>query len=55
MRSLLVNECGLDPARLVPILNFDGSPITARTIANMVSEHLGQAVADRSASGVAAE
>jgi len=55
MRSLLVNECGLDPARLVPILNFDGSPITARTIANMVSEHRGQAVADRSASGVAAE
>ena len=32
MRTLLVNECGLDPARLVPILHYDGTPITARFI-----------------------
>src|SRR3569623_3116209 len=33
MRSLIVNECGIDPVRLVPILPFVGSPITARFIA----------------------
>jgi 2-oxoglutarate/2-oxoacid ferredoxin oxidoreductase subunit alpha len=55
MRSLLVNECGIDPARLVPILNFDGFPITARTIADMVSEHLGQGEQDEARGGVAAE
>ena len=26
MRSLLINECDIDPARLVPILVFDGFP-----------------------------
>ena len=33
MRSLIVNECGIDPVRLVPILHYDGTPITARFIA----------------------
>jgi len=32
MRSLLVNECEIDPKRLLPILNYDGMPITARFI-----------------------
>jgi 2-oxoglutarate ferredoxin oxidoreductase subunit alpha len=40
MRSLLVNEIGLDPAKLVPILHFDGTPITARFIARAIGEHL---------------
>jgi 2-oxoglutarate ferredoxin oxidoreductase subunit alpha len=55
MRSLLVNEIGIDPARLVPILNFDGFPITARTMANMISEHLGQGEQEQSQGGFAAE
>ena len=33
MRSLIVNELGIDPVRLVPILHYDGTPITARFIA----------------------
>ena len=33
LRSLIVNECGIDPVRLVPILHYDGTPITARFIA----------------------
>jgi 2-oxoglutarate ferredoxin oxidoreductase subunit alpha len=37
MRSLLVNELGIDPARLVPVLHFDGTPITARFIAEAIS------------------
>jgi 2-oxoglutarate ferredoxin oxidoreductase subunit alpha len=40
MRSLIVNECGIDPVRLVPILHYDGTPITARFIAKAISDHL---------------
>jgi 2-oxoglutarate ferredoxin oxidoreductase subunit alpha len=40
LRALLINEIGLDPARLVPILHYDGTPITARFIANAIGEHL---------------
>ncbi|MCC6889792.1 MAG: 2-oxoacid:acceptor oxidoreductase subunit alpha [Hyphomicrobiales bacterium] len=40
LRSLIVNECGIDPARLVPILHFDGTPITARFIVNAIGERL---------------
>ncbi len=40
LRSLIVNECGIDPVRLVPILHFDGTPITARFIAAAVGDHL---------------
>ncbi len=41
MRSLLVNEFGIDPARLEPVLHFDGTPITARFIVRSISERLG--------------
>ena len=40
LRSLLVNEIGLDSAKLVPILHFDGTPITARFIARAIGDHL---------------
>jgi len=40
MRSLLVNECGIDPARFVSVLHFDGTPITARFIIAAISERL---------------
>jgi 2-oxoglutarate ferredoxin oxidoreductase subunit alpha len=40
LRSLVVNECGIDPVRLVPILHYDGTPITARFIARAIGEHL---------------
>ena len=42
MRSLLVNELGIDPARLVPVLHYDGTPITARFIAEAIRNHLAQ-------------
>jgi 2-oxoglutarate ferredoxin oxidoreductase subunit alpha len=32
MRTLLINEFEFDPERLVPVLHYDGSPITARFI-----------------------
>ena len=40
MRSLLVNECGIDPARFISILHYDGTPITARFIIHAISERL---------------
>jgi 2-oxoglutarate/2-oxoacid ferredoxin oxidoreductase subunit alpha len=40
LRLLLVNECNLDPVRLVPVLHYDGTPITARFIAGAIGDHL---------------
>jgi 2-oxoglutarate ferredoxin oxidoreductase subunit alpha len=40
MRSLLVNECGIDPARFISILHFDGTPVTARFIIGAIAERL---------------
>ena len=42
MRSLLINEFDLDPARLEPVLHYDGTPITARFIAREIAERLGR-------------
>jgi 2-oxoglutarate ferredoxin oxidoreductase subunit alpha len=40
LRTLLVNEFGIDPARLVPILHYDGTPITARFIVSEIGSKL---------------
>ncbi|MGD0023169.1 MAG: 2-oxoacid:acceptor oxidoreductase subunit alpha [Xanthobacteraceae bacterium] len=40
LRSLIVNECSIDPVRLVPILHYDGTPITARFIARAIADHI---------------
>jgi 2-oxoglutarate ferredoxin oxidoreductase subunit alpha len=42
LRSLIVNENDIDPVRLVPILHYDGTPITARFIAKAIGDHLDQ-------------
>ncbi|MBP6504599.1 MAG: 2-oxoacid:acceptor oxidoreductase subunit alpha [Rhodoferax sp.] len=42
MRQLIVNELQIDPARLVPVLHYDGTPITARFITRRVTEHVKQ-------------
>ncbi|MDP3658691.1 2-oxoacid:acceptor oxidoreductase subunit alpha [Phenylobacterium sp.] len=36
LRMLIVNECGVDPAKLVRVLHYDGTPITARFIAGAI-------------------
>jgi 2-oxoglutarate ferredoxin oxidoreductase subunit alpha len=38
MRSLLVNECEIDPKRLNKILGYDGMPLTAQFIVNKVKQ-----------------
>jgi len=40
MRRLLINECELLSEKLVPVLHFDGIPITARFIANTIRQSI---------------
>ena len=40
LRSLLVNELNIDPARLMPVLHYDGTPITARYITREIAERV---------------
>jgi 2-oxoglutarate ferredoxin oxidoreductase subunit alpha len=35
-----MNEGGIDPAKLLPVLHFDGTPITARFIASDIERRL---------------
>jgi 2-oxoglutarate ferredoxin oxidoreductase subunit alpha len=55
LRSLLVNECQIDPARIIPILNYDGFPITAKCMVDMVLKRLGKTEDKPSSNFVAAE
>jgi 2-oxoglutarate ferredoxin oxidoreductase subunit alpha len=43
LRSLLIEQFELDPARLVAVLHYDGTPITARFIARAIGERMGGA------------
>jgi 2-oxoglutarate ferredoxin oxidoreductase subunit alpha len=40
LRTLLMSEGDIDPARLVPILHYDGTPITARFIVKAIADML---------------
>lgn len=41
LKSLLVNELSIDPNRLLSILNYDGTPITAQDIVSQVNVIIG--------------
>ena len=43
LRTLLVNEGDIDPAKLVRVLHYDGTPITARFIATAIADAVGAA------------
>ena len=38
LRMLLVNECAIDPAKLIPVLHYDGNPLTARFLTREIAE-----------------
>jgi 2-oxoglutarate ferredoxin oxidoreductase subunit alpha len=40
MRSMLINECEINPAKLVAVLNYDGMPITARYIVQKITDYV---------------
>ena len=46
LRTLVMNEGGIDPAKLVAVLHYDGTPITARFIAGQIGKLMGAKVAD---------
>jgi 2-oxoglutarate ferredoxin oxidoreductase subunit alpha len=39
MRSLLVNELEIDPKKLIKVVHYDGTPISARFIAGAIAGH----------------
>jgi 2-oxoglutarate ferredoxin oxidoreductase subunit alpha len=41
LRTLLMNEGEIDPAKLAPVLHYDGTPITARFIAGQIGQLMG--------------
>ena len=42
LRTLLVNELEIDPAKLTRVLHFDGTPITARFISDAIADKVGE-------------
>ena len=42
MKTLLVNELGIEPGKIVPVLNIDGMPITASFLVSEIQTHLDQ-------------
>jgi 2-oxoglutarate ferredoxin oxidoreductase subunit alpha len=38
LRMMLVNECGIAPDKLIPVLHYDGNPLTARYITSEIGE-----------------
>ncbi len=40
LKTLIVNECAIDPARFISILHYDGTPITARFITGAIAERM---------------
>ena len=43
LRTLVINEFGIDPAKVLPILHYDGTPITARFIADAIGKQMDDA------------
>jgi 2-oxoglutarate ferredoxin oxidoreductase subunit alpha len=38
LRSLLINEYGLAPHKMIPVLHYDGNPLTARFVTREIAE-----------------
>ena len=47
MHALLVNELDIDPANLVRVLHYDGTPITARFITGAITRHVHSQAVER--------
>ncbi len=39
--KMIINECAIDPAKFIPVLHYDGTPITARFIIKAISKRVG--------------
>jgi len=38
LKMMLVNECGIDPQKLISVLHYDGNPLTERFVTREISE-----------------
>ncbi len=45
MRALIINECGIEPNKLVSIINYDGLPITAQNISQQIQKSVNTYIA----------
>ncbi len=54
LRTLITTEGGIDPAKLPSVLNYDGSPITARFITHQIKDRM-RAAADAAGLAEAAQ
>lgn len=55
MRSLLINELDATPQKLIPVLNYDGFPITAETIRQHIMRRLPASAFRKKGNGVVPE
>jgi 2-oxoglutarate ferredoxin oxidoreductase subunit alpha len=53
LRTLVINECGINPAKLLPVLHYDGTPITAAFISEGIAMRLHPPVQQRLKEAVA--
>jgi 2-oxoglutarate ferredoxin oxidoreductase subunit alpha len=51
LRSMLINELDVDPARLIRVLHYDGTPITARFIGSAIRKNVETATSMASSNG----
>lgn len=51
MRSVLINELQVNPADLIPVLHYDGSPLNADTVREQILKHLPTTASNDSAAG----
>src|SRR3546814_8934933 len=51
IRSLLINELGIDPAHLIAVLHYDGTPIPARFIYEAIGTHIAKSAAAKAPIG----
>ena len=40
LRTLVINECDINPAKLIPVLHYDGTPVTAAFISEGIAINL---------------
>jgi 2-oxoglutarate ferredoxin oxidoreductase subunit alpha len=53
LRTLVINECGINPSKLIPVLHYDGTPVTAAFISEGIAIHLQLPVQQRLKEAVA--